>query len=381
MKKFGSIGVLCTLALFASDSALTAQTTKSATSSAPDPAITSVSVMGVVTDLRAEARQVIVTSAAGNRVTVTLSDRTEIMRIPPGEKTKDKFEKITPSDFGLGDSVFARGRMSEDRKSLPALEFYVMSKGDIAQKREREREEWRSRGIAGTISALNAEAKEISLDSRTPEGPKPVVIAAHAETRFRRYAPDSVRFSDAKTSSFAELKVGDQVRALGTKSADGARFTPEEIVSGSFQTIGGAILEINADNKEIRINDLQSHQTITIVVSKDSSMRRLTPELLVVLVPPKSGTSGAVSSPAAPQPNARATKGSSDLQELFDQLPTLTLQELKPGESILVSSTKGSEPSRVTAIAVVSGVGPLLQNSQGGRATAVSLGAMSLGGP
>jgi len=41
----------------------------------------------------------------------------------------------------------------------------------------------------------------------------------------------------------------------------------------------------------------------------------------------------------------------------------------------------GADPARVTAIAVVSGVGPLLQNSQTRRATAVSLGAMSLGGP
>ena len=84
---------------------------------------------------------------AGNEVTVTLSDRTTYMRIPPGEKTKDKFVPIAATDFGVGDSVFARGRMSEDRKSMPALEFYVMSKADIAQKRERERDEWSKRGI------------------------------------------------------------------------------------------------------------------------------------------------------------------------------------------------------------------------------------------
>jgi hypothetical protein len=380
MKNFGSISVLCTVALFATASALTAQTTNSAGSPASDPAITALSVMGVVTELKSDARQVIVTTAAGNQVIVTLSDRTEYMRIPPGEKTKDKFVKITPTDFGLGDSVFARGRISADRKNMPALEFYVMSKGDIAEKRERERAEWRQRGIAGTISALNTEAKEISLDSRTPEGLKPVVIAAKAETRFRRYAPDSVRFSDARTGSFADLKVGDQLRALGTKSADGSRFTPEEIVTGSFQTIGGPVTEVNVENREIKIKDLQSNQPVTIVVSKDSKMRRLTPELLAVLVPPKSGTPAA-STPAAPQPNAGSSKGTGDLQEMFDQLPTLTIQELKPGESVLISSTKGSEQSRVTAIAIVSGVGPLLDNSQAGRATSVSLGAMSLGGP
>ena len=326
--------------------------------------------MGVVSDLKADTRQVIVTTAAGSQVTVTLSDRTVFMRIPPGEKSKDKFIKISSTDFALGDSVFARGRMSEDRKSMPALEFYVMSKGDIAEKRERERGEWSKRGIAGTISALNAETKEITLDARTAEGPKPIVVATTAETKFRRYAPDSTRFDDAKSGTFADLKVGDQLRALGTKSADGARFTPEEIVTGSFQTISGTITEIDADKKEIKIKDLQSQQPVTIALSKDSTMRKLTPEMVTALSPP--------AKPDAPKP---AAKGSGDLQEMFDQLPTFTLQELKPGDSILISSTKGADPTRVTAIAVVSGVGPLLQNSQTRRATAVSLGAMSLGGP
>jgi hypothetical protein len=260
--------------------------------------------------------------------------------------------------------------MTEDRKSMPALEFYVMSKGDIAQQRERERDEWRKRGLAGSVSAINADAKEITVESRTAEGPKPVVIATTAETKFRRYAPDSVRFSDAKPSAIGELKVGDQLRALG--NANGGKFSADEIVTGSFQTIGGAITEVNADKQEIKINDVQSKQPVTIVVSKDSLMRRLTPELLAALTP-------AAKPGAKPEANATPPKG--DLQEMFDQLPALSLAELKPGESILISSTKGADPTRVTAIAVVSGVGPLLQNSQGGRPAAVSLGAMSLGGP
>ena len=342
MRKFDSIGVLCVLALLASASVLTAQTP------APDPAITALSVTGVVTELKPDTKQVIVKTAAGSEVTVTLSDRTTFMRIPPGEKTKDKFVPITSSDFGVGDSVFARGRMTEDRKTMPALEFYVMSKTDIAQKKERERDEWRTRGVAGTVSSLNATTNEISLDTRTPEGPKPIVVAASVQTQFRRYAPDSVRFSDAKPSSFAELKVGDQLRALGMKSADGARFTPDEIVAGSFQTIGGAITEINLEKQEVKINDIHSKQAVTVVVTKDSSMRKLTP-------------------------------GAGDLQDIFDRLPTFTLEELKVGDSILISSTKGSDPARITAIAIVSGVGSLLQNAQGNRA--ISLGAMSLGGP
>src|SRR6185436_8949960 len=114
MRKFAGIRVLCTLALLAGATALKAQP-----ASAPDPAITALSVMGVVSELKPDTRQVIVTTAAGSIVTVTLSDRTAFMRIPPGEKTKDKFVRIAPTDFAVGDSVFARGRMSEDRKNLP----------------------------------------------------------------------------------------------------------------------------------------------------------------------------------------------------------------------------------------------------------------------
>lgn len=369
MRNFAGIRVLCTLALLAGVTALKAQ--PASTPPPNDPAITALSVMGVVSELKADTRQVIVTTAAGSVVTVTLSDRTVYMRIPPGEKTKDKFIKIAPTDFTVGDSVFARGRMSEDRKSMPALEFYVMSKDDIAEKKERERDEWTKRGIAGTISAINPENKEISVDSRTPEGPKPIVIAASADTKFRRYAPDSVRFSDAKPGTFADLKVGDQLRALGTKSTNGSRLTPDEIVTGSFQTISGTVAEIDAEKKEIKIKDLQSQQPVTIALSKDSSMRRLTPEMIAALTP-------AVKPDDAAKPPA---KGSGDLQEMFDQLPAFTLQDLKPGDSILISSSKGADPTRITAIAVVSGVGPLLQNKQTGRATASSLGAMSLGGP
>jgi hypothetical protein len=370
MQKFLRIGALGTLAFLSGILSISAQSANP-TSAPNDPAITPLSVMGVVSSITQDTRQVVVTTNAGSQVTVTLSDTTEFMRIPPGEKTKDKFIKIAANDFAVGDMVFARGRISEDRKNMPAREFYVMSKGDIALKRDRERSEWRTNGVSGTVSALNAEKKEITIDARTAEGTKAIVIAPTDNTIFKRYAPDSIRFDEAKSSSFADLKVGDQLRARGTKSTDGLRFTAAELVSGSFQTIGGSITEINADAKEVKIKDVQSNQVVTVAVSKASTMRRLTPELLAALTPPKPGTT----------PPTDANKGGGDLQEMFDQLPSLTLPDLKVGDSIIVSSTKSEDLSRVTAIAVVSGVGPLFQSGQQGRGSAVALGAMSLGGP
>ncbi|MFL6332249.1 MAG: hypothetical protein ACJ754_02795 [Pyrinomonadaceae bacterium] len=49
-----------------------------------------------------------------------------------------------------------------------------------------------------------------------------------------------------------------------------------------------------------------------------------------------------------------------DPQQMLERLPPLTLAELKPGQMIVVSSTVGADPTRVTAIQLVSNVEPLI---------------------
>jgi len=60
--------------------------------------------------------------------------------------------------------------------------------------------------------------------------------------------------------------------------------------------------------------------------------------------------------------------GGVDFQEILERLPPTTLAELKAGDMIIVSSTAGAEQGRVTAIAVVSGVEPLLNAMQARQA-------------
>jgi hypothetical protein len=224
---------------------------------------------------------------------------------------------------------------------------------------------------------------------------KPVVITASDTVKFRRYAPDSVKFDDAKASSFAELKAGDELRALGERSADGTHFTPEEIVTGSFRMVAGTVTSVNAAAGEITIKNLQNSQPLTVVVNKDSMLRRVPPEMAQMLATfaqrraaaqaagPGAATSG---TPAGAQPGqggatspdgqrrfpgagggpggegggARMRGG--DIQEMFEQRFTpITIADLKPGDAIAVSSTTGATPARVTAIRLAAGIEPLLQ--------------------
>src|SRR5205085_2405679 len=161
-----------------------------------------------------------------------------------------------------------------------------------AHHHEHDREEWRQRGVLGVVTALNPATREITVNVRGREGAHPVVVAATETTKFRRYAPDSVKFSDAKPSSLTELKVGDQLRALGERSADGARFTPEEFVSGSFRTLLGTVTAVDAAHNQITIKDNQTKQPLTVLISQDSSLRRLPEQMAQMMAMRGQGGAG-----------------------------------------------------------------------------------------
>ncbi len=67
--------------------------------------------------------------------------------------------------------------------------------------------------------------------------------------------------------------------------------------------------------------------------------------------------------------------------DLLDRLPPLTLAELKPGDAVMVASTTGKDPARVTAIAFVSGVEAFLTAPPAGMQRAGAAQGTSLGMP
>jgi len=190
---------------------------------ATDPSIAAKHAIGEVKTIDAAAKQISIKTDAGSMVSVSLTDKTVYKRLAPGEQSLTNATDITLADIGEGDRVMARGTVSADRKSVPAAMIIVMTKGDIAKKQEAERLEWRRRGILGVITALKPDSKEITISNRTMAGTQSVVIPVADNTEMRRYAPDSIKFADAKPSAFNELKVGDQLRALGERGPDPAR--------------------------------------------------------------------------------------------------------------------------------------------------------------
>jgi Cu/Ag efflux protein CusF len=399
MKKFFLIFALTACALTAG-AQVYGQTTEGAAATKTNTSVTANRVIGEVTAIDATAKQVTVKSDAGTPVTVILDEKTLYFRTLPGAKNLEGAATIALADIRIGDRIYARGTVAADQKSIATHQLVVMTKTDIADKQERDREEWRRRGVVGTVSAINPETKEITLQVRSFGGAQPIAIAAGGNVKFRRYAPDSVRFSDAKPSALVEIKVGDQLRAKGERSEDGAHFTPEEIVSGSFRSIRGTVESVNPQANEIKVKDMTTSQSVTIVISKDSMVRRIPAEFVqrMAMRGQRNGdgagnaqgnaqgdASGAQARPQGEGGFRRRPEGAGgaegtgmgqrrmgggpDMQQMLERMPAVTVAELKPGEMVIVSSTVGADPTRATAIALVTGVDALLQSPAGQRRT------------
>lgn len=340
MKKYLSVLalVLALGTIAASEAQTPATSPQTSASAAPDR------VLGEVTAVDAAARQLTLSATKGKKVLVKLDDKTIFRRVPPGEKTLEKAVEIAFGDISVGDRVLARGTADDKQEVMLARAVVVMSKAEITRKHERDRAEWLRRGIVGVITAVNPASKEVTLRAHTPNGSQSIVVMAGEGVRFRRYAPDSVNFSDARAGSFDELKVGDQLRALGEKSADGASYKAEEIVSGTFRTIGGTVVAGNAAANELTIKDIKTNQLLTVVVTKDSVLRRFTPELVKLL-------ERSASNSASPSGGSGG-----DLQNMIESLPPITLADLKAGDAILISSSAGADASRVTAVLIAAGM-------------------------
>jgi hypothetical protein len=347
-----------------------------------DPNITAKYAIGEVKSIDATAKQLIIKTDAGSTVTVSLGDKTTYKKLAPGETSLTNATDVTFADLAEGDRIMAQGTVATDLKSVPAVRIIVMTKGDLAKKADAERAEWRRRGILGVITALKPDTKEITISNRTMAGTQSVVIPVSDKTEMRRYAPDSIKFGDAKPSQFSELKVGDQLRALGDRTEDPLRFNPQKVVTGSFRTVGGVVTAIDPATHEIKIHELEKKTPLTIVIKQDAVLRRFPAEFGMGFRPGGGGAGAPAGGGQAPAGGGQAAQGNAqqrpqgaggpggpggpggrpgfNINDMLERLPVISIADVKVGDTIIVSSTQGVDPTRLTAISLVAGADTLL---------------------
>jgi hypothetical protein len=342
-------------------------------------------ISGTVTSVNADAKQIGVKSDKGDDLSVTATDKTLFLLMPPGETDTMKGTKIALSALSPGDRAVVVGPTPADPKVWTASAVLVMSKSDVAGLQQKDQDDWKKRGTTGTVTAVDAAGKSATIKV----GQRTLTVQPSEKTTVFHYSLDSARFTDAKSSTFGEIKVGDQMRVMGNKSEDGLTILAEKIVSGTFRQLAATITSINAQTGELLVKNLATKKPMTIKVETDSTMRKLSAQLAAMLARryapgAQQGQGQGAGTGRGGGPPAGAGRGmggggrGGDVNQMLDSLPAMQLSELKPGDAIMVSTTQGSDPNRVTAIMLLAGVEPLLTASP--TATRDIMGGWNLGG-
>ena len=352
-------------------------------------------------------------------VQVELPEGVKILRVPPGSKDLKSATPITVSDISPGDRAVVLGHLAEDQQTIQATRVVVMSKSDLTSYHEAEVREWQTRGIEGVVKTVDPAKMEITI--AVPNHPPtpgnlthPVILTTTPQTVLLRYAPNSVKFADAQPSNIAGLKVGDQLRALGTVSEDGSHYAAEKVVFGTFHNIGATVLSVDTQANTLTVKNLATNKPIVVHANADCKMHQL-PEFVAQMIAGLS-SGGPAGGPGAGGPPAggavqvaqvaqavlvaKAVEapevavaggggggggmrrgGMGNLSQALENMPTITLNDFKRGEPIVIFSSEGTSPSEVTAIYILTGVEPILAaQPKGGGEMNLGTWNLSLGG-
>lgn len=379
----------------------------------PDIGIQGNLALGVV---KVAGEQKIVIETKDGTIDALILGETSFKRLPPDNLSLKAATDAKLSDIGIGDRVLVTGRVSEDKKTVLTKSVYLVKGADIEASLQKQRDEWQKRGISGRVTEVDTQAKVITVETRGMMGQTTVVkISPKTEIKYLRYSPESVKYTDALKSTISEIQKDDMIRALGDKSADGASFQAEEILTGAFVTVAGKVKSVDAAKNQVTITDQASQRDVTITVNNASLLKKFPEEIAqmmarFMMMRQQGGGAGA----GAPGGGGRgagqgnrpargaadgegsenrrpgggmgggAGRGTMDINEMLNRFPSIGVADLKVGEMIAVSSPKGADPSKLTAIRLLAGVEPFLQmqammNNAGGGARRGGRGGVSGG--
>jgi uncharacterized membrane protein YgcG len=375
------------------------------------------------------ANEITLQTDSGAEVSILIQDSTRILRTTPGQTSLKDATPMQLQELKVGDRMLIRGTAADDGKSVVAISAVVMKQSDVAARQQQQREDWQKRGVGGLVKSIDAATGTIQLSVTSFAATKNVTVNTSKSTVIRRYSPDSVKFDDAKPGTLAQINAGDQLRARGTHSPDGASLDAEEVVSGTFRNIAGTVSSTDPGQNTISVMDLITKKPLVVNITPDSQLRQL-PAMFAQRIAMRlkggtgdqpNGESANGGSPTGTAPNnngmrpaspagagsegpgpgtrspggysgggyqggggysgggANRSGGPPDFQQMLSRLPAVTLADLHKGDAVMIVATEGSGTSSPTAITLLSGVEPILTASPNSGRAATLLSPWNLG--
>jgi hypothetical protein len=347
-----------------------------------------------------------ITAISGNTLTVkTDADGVQQVNVPatatlkrvaPGQTDLKSAETIPFSDLAAGDRVLVTPDPNATEATAQALRIIAIKQTDLAQKREKDLQDWQLRGVGGLVKSVDAAAGVIVLSSGSGTTAKTITVHTTKATKLKRYASASARIDLALPAPIDAVHAGDQLQARGTKNADGTEIAAEEVVSGSFRYIAGTIVSLDAASSTLVVKDLATKKPVTVHIAADVQMKRLPDRMAQMLALRLKGNTGAAGAggngPAGGQraggqgngggqwagQNGRQGGGALDPHQVLNNAPAIQLSDLKKGDAVMLVANDGI--TEVTAITLLAGVEPLLESPAASQ-NLLSNWSMSSGSP
>jgi len=315
-----------------------------------------------------------------------------VKRVEPGQKDLTSAETIQLTDLTTGDRVLVRIDPNVTGDVPQAAQIVTIKAADVAKRQQEEREEWARSSVGGLVKSVDPAGGVLVLTSGAGPTLKIVQVHVSKSTVLKRYAPASVRYDLAQPAPIDAIQPGDQLRARGTKNADGTEIDAAEIVSGSFRNISGTIASLDAAGSSFTMKDLLTKKSVTIHITPEAQMHAL-PEMMARMIAARlKGTAAGAGTPGNGAPtapsgapnggqarnwsggngqggqwagNGNGASRGGDMQALLNRTPVIHFSDLKKGDAVMLVATSGT--SEVTAITLLTGVEPLLEAPEASR--------------
>lgn len=316
-------------------------------------------VVGTITAI--EGTTLTVKPDMGDARQVDVPSDVSIRRIAPGQKDLSAAEIISFGDLASGDRVLIKLDNSTANSVPKAQQVIAIKQSDVAQKQQRDREEWQRHGVGGLVKTIDSSSGTITLASGFGSAAKTITVHTSRATILKRYAAASVRYDAAQPAPFDAIHAGDQLRARGAKNADGTEIEAVEVVSGAFRNISGVIASLDPAASTFTLKDLLTKKQVTVHIEPDAQMRRLPDAMARIFAARLKGTTAGAATAGnghAPGQNGTSASGG-DPQQMLNRLFAIHFADLKKGDAVMLVSTDGT--TDVTGITLLAGVEPLLE--------------------
>ena len=312
---------------------------------------------------------------------VQVPSAAQLKRIAPGQTDLSKAETIDFSGLAVGDRVLVNIDPNAAGATQQALRVVAIKQADVAKQQQADAEAW-AQGVHGLVKSVDASAGTIMVNTRVGAATKAVTVNTTQTTTLKRYASGSVNFSQAQAAPISTIQPGDQIFVKGTKSADGTSIAAQGVVSGSFRSIPGTVISVDAAGSTVTVKDLVSKKPVTIHVSADAQLRRLDDRMATMVAARLKGGAGAGQRAGGGaganggggagangggggggqrsfSQSGGGQGGGGDLESILERAGTIQLASLQKGEAVMIVATE--DATGVNAIKLLAGVEPLLE--------------------